>query len=168
MYTMTFWEVLKILYFDQKQTFRTIPLKSCSRKFNKIHRKTSVLESLLFRQNSHEEIFLESFLIKLQAYSLQIYQKRDFSTCLLQWNLSKQLFYRTSTGDCFSLMHKVSSLWCSENPSSKLPPVKFPTRETNPWNILVVFPPDKLPLNFWITYRKITPVSFISNPTFTN
>ena len=54
MYTITVWEVLKLLYFDQKQTLTSIILRGCSEKFRKIHRKTSVPMSLSNTQNSME------------------------------------------------------------------------------------------------------------------
>ena len=57
-YTMTFREVLKIPYFDQKQTFNCLLLKSCSQKFSKIHSKTSVLESLF---NNVADLQLQCF-----------------------------------------------------------------------------------------------------------
>ena len=57
-YTMTFWEVLKIPYFDQKQAFNCLLLKSCYQKFSKIHSKTSVLESLF---NNVPDLQLQCF-----------------------------------------------------------------------------------------------------------
>ena len=55
MYTITLSEILKISYFDQAQTFKSILLKSCSEKFSKIHRKSPALESLFNTQNSLED-----------------------------------------------------------------------------------------------------------------
>ena len=51
---MTFWEVLKISYFDQKQMFPSILVKSYFGKFQnfKIHRRIFVLKSLFNTQNS--------------------------------------------------------------------------------------------------------------------
>ena len=53
----------------QKQSPEVFCEKTCSEKFRKLHRKTPVLES---------------FLIELQAFSLQVFLKRDFNTSTLQ------------------------------------------------------------------------------------
>ena len=53
---MTYWEVLKISYSDQKQKF-TI-LKSCPEKFSKNYWKTSAPEPLFNMWNSLENIII--------------------------------------------------------------------------------------------------------------
>ena len=60
-------------------------------------------------QNSQENTCTrDSFWIKLQISGLQLYYKRDSGIGALLWflrNFSEQLFYRTSPGDCFYLLH---------------------------------------------------------------
>ena len=117
MYTMTFWEVLKISFFDQKQTLTAILLKSFSEKFHKLEGKINVLSLSLICKIQWEISVLDSHFNKVAGLQPTNLLKKRLQHKCFPVNFSeliKTAFFGTPPGGYFCFAATQLAIKCSK------------------------------------------------------